>query len=55
MQTLEQEKEQLTQAMSLTTASTELAKLGSQLKNTEDKLSQLEVQWLELLETSEKV
>ena len=55
MQTLEQEKEQLTQAMSLTTASTELAKLGSQLKNTEDKLSQLEAQWLELLETSEKV
>jgi ATP-binding cassette subfamily F protein 3 len=55
MQTLEQEKEQLTQAMSLTALPTELAKLGSQLKNTEDKLSQLEVQWLELLETSEKV
>ena len=55
MQTLEQEKEQLTQAMSLTTASTELAKLGSQLKNTEDQLSKLEAQWLELLETSEKV
>lgn len=55
MQTLEQEKEQLTQAMSLTTLPTELAKLGSQLKNTEDKLSQLEAQWLELLETSEKV
>ena len=54
MQTLEQEKEQLTQAMSLTTASTELAKLGRQLKNTEDQLSQLEAQWLELLETSEK-
>ena len=55
MQTLEQEKEQLTQAMSLTTASTELAKLGNQLKNTEDQLSKLEAQWLELLETSEKV
>ena len=55
MQTLEQEKEQLTQAMSLTTLPTELAKLGSQLKNTEDKLAQLEAQWLELLETSEKV
>jgi ATP-binding cassette subfamily F protein 3 len=55
MQTLEQEKEQLTQAMTLTTVATELAKLGSQLKNTEDKLSQLEAQWLEMLETSEKV
>jgi ATP-binding cassette subfamily F protein 3 len=55
MQTLEQEKEQLMQAMTLTTVPTELAKLGSQLKNTEDKLSQLEAQWLELLETSEKV
>jgi ATP-binding cassette subfamily F protein 3 len=54
MQTLEQEKEQLTQAMSLTTVPTELAKLGSQLKKAEDKLSQLEAQWLELLETSEK-
>jgi ATP-binding cassette subfamily F protein 3 len=54
MQTLEQEKEQLTQAMSLTTVPTELSKLGSQLKNTEDKLSQLEAQWLEMLETSEK-
>jgi len=54
MQTLEQEKEQITQAMSLTTASTELAKLGRQLKNTEDQLSQLEAQWLDLLEQSEK-
>ena len=54
MQTLEQEKEQLTQAMSLTTVPTELSKLGSQLKNTEDKLSELEAQWLEMLETSEK-
>ena len=54
MQTLEHEKEQLTQAMSLTTVPTELAKLGSQLKKAEDKLSQLEAQWLELLETSEK-
>ena len=55
MQALEQEKEQLMQAMSLTTVPTELAKLGSQLKNAEDRLSQLEAQWLELLETSEKV
>ena len=54
MQTLEQEKEQITQAMSLTTASTELAKLGRQLKNTEDQLSQLEAQWLDLLDQSEK-
>ena len=54
MQTLEQEKEQLTQAMSLTTVPTELAKLGSQLKNTEDQLSQLEALWLDLLEQSEK-
>jgi len=54
MQTLEQEKEQITQAMSLTTAATELAKLGRQLKNTEDQLSQLEAQWLDLLEQSEK-
>ncbi len=54
MQTLEQEKEQLSQAMSMTTSSTELAKLGSQLKNTEDQLSQLEAQWLDLLEQSEK-
>jgi ATP-binding cassette subfamily F protein 3 len=54
MQTLEQEKEQLTQAMSLTTAPTELSKLGSQLKKAEDKLSELEAQWLEMLETSEK-
>ncbi len=54
MQTLEQEKEQITQAMSLTTASTELAKLGRQLKNTEDQLSQLDAQWLDLLEQSEK-
>ena len=55
MQTLEQEKEQLTQAMSLTTVPTELSKLGSQLKKAEDKLTELEAQWLELLETSEKV
>jgi ATP-binding cassette subfamily F protein 3 len=54
MQTLEQEKEQLTQAMSLTTVPTELSKLGSQLKKAEDKLSELEAQWLEMLETSEK-
>ena len=54
MQTLEQEKEQLSQAMSMTTSSTELAKLGSQLKNTEEQLSQLEAQWLDLLEQSEK-
>jgi len=54
MQTLEQEKEQLSQAMSMTTSSKELAKLGSQLKNTEDQLSQLEAQWLDLLEQSEK-
>ncbi|MDP5116332.1 MAG: ATP-binding cassette domain-containing protein [Burkholderiaceae bacterium] len=54
MQTLEQEKEQLTQAMSLTTVPTELSKLGSQLKKAEDKLTELEAQWLELLETSEK-
>ena len=54
MQTLEQEKEQLSQAMSMTTSSTELAKLGSQLKNTENQLSQLEAQWLDLLEQSEK-
>ena len=54
MKTLEQEKEQITQAMSLTTAATELAKLGRQLKNTEDQLSQLEAQWLDLLEQSEK-
>jgi len=54
MQTLEQEKEQITQAMSLTTAATELAKLGRQLKNTEDQLSQLEAQWLDLLDQSEK-
>jgi len=54
IQTLEQEKEQLSQAMSMTTSSTELAKLGSQLKNTEDQLSQLEAQWLDLLEQSEK-
>ena len=54
MQTLEKEKEQLTQAMSLTTVPTELSKLGSQLKKAEDKLTELEAQWLELLETSEK-
>jgi ATP-binding cassette subfamily F protein 3 len=53
MQTLEQEKDQLTQAMSLTTLPAELAKLGRQLKTTEDQLSQLEAQWLELLEQSE--
>ena len=40
--------------MSLTTAATELAKLGRQLKNTEDQLSQLEAQWLDLLDQSEK-
>jgi len=28
--------------------------LGSQLKKAEDKLSELEAQWLEMLETSEK-
>jgi hypothetical protein len=54
MQTLEQEKEQLMQAMSLTTIPTELANLGSQLKKAEDRLSELEAQWLELLETSDK-
>ena len=53
MQTLEQAKDQLTQAMSLTTLPAELAKLGRQLKTTEDQLSQLEAQWLELLEQSE--
>ena len=53
MQTLEQEKDQLTHAMSLTTLPTELAKLGRQLKTTEDQLSQLEAQWLDLLEQSE--
>ena len=52
MQTLEQEKDQLTQAMSLTTLPAELAKLGRQLKTTEDQLSQLEAQWLDLLEQS---
>ena len=53
MQTLEQEKDQLTQAMSLTTLPAELAKLGRQLKTTEDQLSQLEAQWLDLLEQSQ--
>ena len=53
MQTLEQAKDQLTQAMSLTTLPAELAKLGRQLKTTEDQLSQLEAQWLDLLEQSQ--
>ena len=54
MQTLEQVKEQLTVALSSTTQPAELADLGKRLKNTEDQLSQLEAQWLDLLEQSEK-
>ena len=54
MQTLEQEKDQLTAALSSTTQPAELADLGRRLKNTEDQLSQLEAQWLDLLEQSEK-
>ena len=54
MQDLELEKTRLLEAMSATTLTDELMALGKQLKVAENKLSELEVQWLELLESSEQ-
>ena len=54
MQDLEFEKTRLLEAMSATTLTDELMALGKQLKVAENKLSELEVQWLELLESSEQ-
>ena len=54
MQDLELEKTRLLEAMSATTLTDELMALGKQLKVAENKLSKLEVQWLELLESSEQ-
>jgi ATP-binding cassette subfamily F protein 3 len=54
MQDLDQEKNRLLQAMSSTTAVDELTELGKQLKVVESKLSELEAQWLELLENLEQ-
>ena len=54
MQGLELEKTRLLEAMSATTLTDELMALGKQLKVAENKLSELEVQWLELLESSEQ-
>jgi len=54
MQDLELEKTRLLEAMSATTVTDELMALGKQLKVAENKLSNLEVQWLELLESSEQ-
>jgi len=54
MQDLEFEKTRLLEAMSATTVTDELMALGKQLKVAENKLSELEVQWLELLESSEQ-
>ena len=54
MQGLELEKTRLLEAMSATTVTDELMALGKQLKVAENKLSELEVQWLELLESSEQ-
>ena len=54
MQDLELEKTRLLEAMSATTVTDELMALGKQLKVAENKLSELEVQWLELLESSEQ-
>jgi ATP-binding cassette subfamily F protein 3 len=54
MQGLEQEKNRLLQAMSVTTVADELIELGKQLKVAEHHLAELEVQWLDLLENSEK-
>jgi ATP-binding cassette subfamily F protein 3 len=54
MQGLELEKTRLLEAMSATTLTDELMTLGKELKVAENKLSKLEVQWLELLESSEQ-
>ncbi|NQW66213.1 MAG: ATP-binding cassette domain-containing protein [Burkholderiales bacterium] len=54
MQGLELEKTRLLEAMSATTLTDELMALGKELKVAENKLSKLEVQWLELLESSEQ-
>ena len=54
MQGLELEKTRLLEAMSATTVTDELMALGKELKDAENKLSMLEVQWLELLEHSEQ-
>jgi ATP-binding cassette subfamily F protein 3 len=54
MQGLELEKTRLLQAMSATTVTDELIALGKELKVAENKLSKLEVQWLEMLENSEQ-
>ena len=52
MQTLEADKQRLVQALSSTQVPAELATLGKELKLAEEKLTQLEAQWLELLEQS---
>ena len=54
MQSASNEIAQLQQALSLNTLPTELADLGRQLKKMQDKLVQLEAQWLELQEQLEQ-
>ena len=55
MQSLTKDIDRLQQALTATLLPTEIADLGRQLKKAEDSLSQLEAQWLELLEQLEQV
>ncbi len=55
MQSLTKDIDRLQQALTATLLPTEMADLGRQLKKAEDSLSQLEAQWLELLEQLEQV
>lgn len=55
IQNVSKEITQLQLALTCATQPIELADLGRQLKKAEDSLSQLEAQWLELLEQLEQV
>ncbi len=53
IQSLEEEKQRLLQALSSTQIPTELATFGSELKAAEEKLQLLESEWLELIDLTE--